>query len=77
MLQEAGGEKGHTNTQFLTIKSMIMQQNNSLVSQAIFLRRDVPNSLISFFSVSQTTLEASAHKLLLWFRALFMFLMRC
>lgn len=49
MLQEAGGKKGHTTIQVLTIKNMIMQQNNSLATQAIFLRRDFPNSLISFF----------------------------
>lgn len=50
MLQEAGGKKGHTTIQVLTIRNMIMQRNNSLATQAIFLRRDFPNSLISFFT---------------------------
>lgn len=60
-----------------TIKNMIMQQNNSLASQAIFLRRKFQTPLFSsLFSVSQTNLEDLAHKFLLWFRALSIFLMR-
>lgn len=50
MLQQACGKKGHANSRFLTIKNMIMQQDNSLARQVIFLRRNFPSSPISFFS---------------------------